>query len=130
MFKKVILNFILPITAGTIIYLLFRDKHLLVFHWADRVGVYLHILDARQLFADLAKYLPHATIYSLPNGLWAYSFVFFISYIWRDDHGVIKVFLSSWYVYCQSAVSLANLQISYREPFAKMMFYSTLSACC
>lgn len=95
MAKKIFLNFALPITLGTLIYLLFRDKNLLVFHWANALGVYLPITEIRPLFAGMSNYLPPAIIYSLPNGLWAYSFMFFITNIWRDDHGITKsLFLS------------------------------------
>jgi len=90
-FQIFFLHFILPISIGTLIYLLFRPTHLTVFHWVERLGSYSLILKARVLF-DIGYYMPEWFIYSLPNGLWAYSFMFFMSFIWGDAKSLSKTF--------------------------------------
>ena len=75
--KTVIINFLVPVTLGSFIYILFRSKHLLVFHWFNSLGLYPVILTARQYF-NIYEQIPAWLIYSLPNGLWAYSFMFLI----------------------------------------------------
>jgi len=81
--KLLFIHFILPIAIGTLIYLLFRPMHLTVFHWAETLGTYSLILKGRELF-NIGGYIPEWIIYSLPNGFWAYSFMFFISFIWGN----------------------------------------------
>jgi len=90
-FKLLFVFFILPISIGTLIYLLFRPVNITVFHWAETVGLYSFILKARTLL-DISYYLPEWFIYSLPNGLWAYSFMFFMSFIWGDVNSLGKTF--------------------------------------
>jgi len=89
--KIIAFHFILPISIGTMIYLLFRPLHLTVFHWAETLGLYNVILNARDLI-DFYNYMPEWVIYSLPNGLWSYSFMFFISFIWGDVKSLGKIF--------------------------------------
>jgi len=36
--------------------------------------------------------MPEWLVYSLPNGLWAYSFMFFMSFIWGDVKSMNKTF--------------------------------------
>ena len=90
-YKLLIIHFVLPITIGTLIYLLFRPTHLTVFHWVEALGLYSLILKARA-FLDISYYMPEWFVYSLPNGLWAYSFMFFMSFIWGDVKSFIKTF--------------------------------------
>ncbi len=89
-YKLILLNFILPISIGTLIYLLFRPLHLTVFHWVSTIGLYSSVIKARALF-DIGYLIPGWVIYSLPNGLWAYSFMFFMSFIWGDVNSLGKI---------------------------------------
>ena len=90
-FKLLFIHFILPISIGTLIYLLFRPTYLNVFYWAQALSFYSFVLKARALL-DIGYYLPEWFIYSLPNGLWAYSFMFFMSFIWGDVKSLGKTF--------------------------------------
>ncbi len=90
-YKLLLVNFILPISIGTLIYLLFRPLHLTVFHWANTIGLYSSVIKARALF-DIGYLMPEWFVYSLPNGLWAYSFMFFMSFIWGDVKSMSKTF--------------------------------------
>ena len=90
-YNLILKNFILPISIGTFIYLLFRPLHITVFHWANTLGIYCTIIEART-FYDIGHLIPEWAIYSLPNGLWAYSFMFFISFIWGEIKSSSKAF--------------------------------------
>ena len=90
-FKLLFIHFIFPISVGTMIYLLFRPVHLNVFHWAETLGLYNVILNARNLIG-FNHYMPEWFIYSFPNGLWAYSFMFFMSFIWGDVKSLGKTY--------------------------------------
>ncbi len=88
--KLTTIHFIVPILLGTLIYLLFRPLHLNVFHWLNAVGLYDSILSLRYLTSNLI--LPDWVVFSLPNGLWSYSFMFFILLIWGDTNNILKWF--------------------------------------
>ncbi len=90
--KLFIIHFVLPIAIGTSIYLIFRPMHLNIFNWVETFGLHSLVLKIRALLVNGYNYLPAWFVYSLPNGLWAYSFMFFISFIWRDAKGLYKVF--------------------------------------
>jgi hypothetical protein len=64
--------------------------HLTVFHWVSTIGLYSSVIKARAIF-DIGYLIPGWVIYSLPNGLWAYSFMFFISFIWGDVKSLGKI---------------------------------------
>lgn len=89
--KLILFHFILPISFGGLIYLIFRPMHLYVFYWVDMLGLNSLVLQVRDIF-DIAHYLPAWIIYSLPNGLWAYSFMFFISFVWGHTNSIGKTF--------------------------------------
>jgi hypothetical protein len=87
--KALLIFFLTPITVGAAIYLLFRPTNLTVFHWADKVGLYGYVMIVRT-HLDIAQYLPSWAIYSLPNGLWAFSFMVLISIIWGNAKSTEK----------------------------------------
>ena len=87
----VIIHFIIPITLGTFIYLLFRPESLLVFQWLQTLKLLDFVMIAREII-DVYDKLPNWIVYSLPNGLWSYSFMFFMALIWKDSKNYIKWF--------------------------------------
>jgi hypothetical protein len=87
--KTVLVHFIGPITIGALIYLIYRPQHLKVFHWINSLGWYDHVVNTRELINTI-NFMPKWVIASLPGGLWVYSFMFFISYIWGTQKRVEK----------------------------------------
>ncbi len=67
---------------GSAFYIFFRPKTLLMFHWADSLGVKNSIRIMRALTDGFYGYLPSWTIYSLPFALYVLSYLFFIKAIW------------------------------------------------
>jgi hypothetical protein len=73
---------ILPIFVGAGIYSLWRSKALLVFAWYRWFGLYAPVLTLRAHFANARHLIPGMILYSLPDGLWVYSFTVLLGYIW------------------------------------------------
>jgi len=73
------------LVVGALIYILFRTSSLLVFSWIDLLGLSNIVTDARQLVSPFLKYLPKWVLFSLPDGIWVFSFTFAIFYIWHNS---------------------------------------------
>jgi hypothetical protein len=75
---------LLSICAGGLIYICFRSSDLMMFRWFD----YLHCSDAISQIRNISNVYKIENsdwlIYSLPDGLWMFSFTTIILYIWRN----------------------------------------------
>lgn len=65
---------------GGMVYVLFRPMSLLMFEWFDSVGLLRFIWRMR---IDTTLLLPNWIEYSLPDGLWIFSYSLFIGCIWN-----------------------------------------------
>lgn len=70
----VLLNVILPLLIGGLVYVLFRPSTLNVFKWIDAVGLtnIIQILREKCEVISISKFI----VYNLPMGLWTYAFCF------------------------------------------------------
>ena len=68
---------------GGLIYLAYRQETLQMFHWADMIGVTSQINDLRNLINGEGLY--GWVKYSLPDGLWLFSYMFIVDSIWNGD---------------------------------------------
>ncbi len=75
-----------PIVLGGMIYLLFRRTSLLMFSWADTVGISNQLSHIRHYASEIT--LPNFAIYSLPDACWAYSMSALQANIWRCTRSV------------------------------------------
>jgi len=73
---------IIPITFGGIIYLLFRADSLMMFRWADAIGVKSVLDDLRIYYTTIQMDNSNWFFFSLPGGLWVYSFTSFMLIVW------------------------------------------------
>lgn len=87
-------NIFIPIFFGGIIYLSFRKESLLMFTWFNSLGISFIIEYLREFILPFKSVLPEWFLYSLPDGLWLYSFVFFFSYLWRNEETKFLIFWS------------------------------------
>lgn len=82
---------ILTLIWGGAIYLLFREKNLLMFKWISYLKLEYLITDIRG--APFLKFkIPNWALYSLPDGLWLFSFTSTILLIWKNkinSHNII-----------------------------------------
>ena len=71
-----------PLLLGGSIYILFRSRGLLMFHWWESLQLMPGITALRELAAPVGELLPAWVLYSLPDGAWLYSFIAFIRAVW------------------------------------------------
>lgn len=93
--KKVILHIALPIFIGSMIYILFREKNLLMFEWFNyfKLGFIIDFL--RNNFYKYRTYIPKSVLFSLPDALWVYSFTMFLSIYLKNKIILSTVFIGS-----------------------------------
>jgi hypothetical protein len=83
-----------PVLAGSVIYLLFRGTDISVFRIIEFVGLGPAVYEARLLARPLNPYFSGFTIYSLPTGLWALSFIYSVIAVWRGALKSISALLA------------------------------------
>lgn len=70
---------------GCLIYLSFRIDTLRLFSWIDALKLNPIELAIRYRTLPYADKLPHWILFSLPNGLWLFSYASLILYIWDNQ---------------------------------------------
>lgn len=71
-----------PLAIGIAIYILWRPTSLLAFHWIEMIGLLQPTLHVRAMLSPVQPLIPSWILYSLPDGLWAYSFTSAIAICW------------------------------------------------
>lgn len=74
---------LLVLLFGTAIYLLFRTSSLRIFKWLDLLGMDIKSSTIRKKIISTKKDIPEWFIYSLPDGIWIFSYVTMILLIWN-----------------------------------------------
>ena len=70
-----------PLLIGGVIYVLWRPVNLRLFRWLEALNIYALVITARRVLPSL----PEWATYSLPAGLWMYSVVAALTFIWMPD---------------------------------------------
>jgi len=81
--KKIILHTFLPLFIGGVIYLLIRPANFLIHSIVEESWLLPSISTIRQASISFSSSLPNIIVYSLPDGLWVYSFTATIFYVWN-----------------------------------------------
>ena len=82
---KVMLSLVILLLGG-FIYVIFRDKSLLMFNWFNTIGVGNEVDGLRRLFQGEGIY--GWVKNSLPDGLWLFSYMFIIDAIWGKSKSI------------------------------------------
>ncbi|MEX2485432.1 MAG: hypothetical protein WED10_12755 [Brumimicrobium sp.] len=82
--EKLIYGHLLSLLTGSLIYLLFRSSTLKMFDWFNYIGIIEPIKSARTQTLEFSTYLPIWFKFSLPDGLWVFSYVCLLQLIWID----------------------------------------------
>ncbi len=93
--KKMV--YLLAFTAliiGGSIYLLWRPTTIRIFHLIDMAGLGFLVEKIRAYSEGMQYIVPQWVLFSLPNGLWAFSYTLLITYVWVSQKTVLKYF---WY---------------------------------
>ena len=82
---KQLTNPFLVFLLGVLIYLLFRSESIRVFDYLTYVKLDKPLSIIRSFTLPLTQFIPDWIIYSLPDGLWLFSFSLIISEIWDKE---------------------------------------------
>jgi len=85
---------LLAVISGGLVYVLFRPGEPLFFTWADEIGAGNILSNIRKITLPLLNYIPRWTLFSLPNGLWAFAYALVIATIWSGSKSQLRYF---WY---------------------------------
>jgi hypothetical protein len=91
---KIGLNVLLPIIIGGIIYTLFRSETIKLFSWYKYFGLNNIISNLRVRVSEYIFYIPKWVIFSLPDGLWVYSFTSALILFWNNEQSKLIIWLS------------------------------------
>lgn len=64
-----------------------------MFNWFQSIGIENKVLSIREIFFPFKMYLPQWVYYSLPDGLWVYSFTSAILIVWNNEFKTAKFWL-------------------------------------
>lgn len=85
---KQLTNPFLVFLLGVLIYLLFRSESIRVFDYLTYVKLDKPLSIIRSFTLPLTQFIPDWIIYSLPDGLWLFSFSIIISEIWNKEDNI------------------------------------------
>ena len=78
---------IVALSVGGLIYILYRSDNLLMFSWFHKLGMSDYICNLR---ADYGKNSIFDWVkYSMPAGLWLFSYLFIIDSVWENQKNVV-----------------------------------------
>jgi len=87
---KIIAGLIFLLT-GSYLYLKFRSETLLMFKWAENLGLNFIVSLIRGSFEGLNSDRMKLIIFSAPYGMWVVSFCCFIGAIWHTDNSLSAI---------------------------------------
>ena len=87
------INVFYPLIVGGFIYISFRSMSLRLFNWFEIVGIKSAALSIRNIIYPFKNELPTWTYFSLPDGLWIYSFTSALIIYWEGDFDNLKYWL-------------------------------------
>ena len=77
---------IVALAIGGGIYLSFRSDTLLMFRWTESLQLNVFVENLRQSMSFYAP--PDFVKYSLPDGLWLFSYMFLVDAIWNGSKSI------------------------------------------
>ena len=89
---KIIVGLIFLLT-GSYLYFKFRSETLLMFKWAENLGLDFIVNSIRGSFEGLNSDRMKYIIFSAPYGFWVISFCCFIGAIWHKDSSLSAIIL-------------------------------------
>lgn len=91
-FRWIFFYAFISLLLGTGIYLFLRPSEPLFFDWLNKIGLRETINSLRLKSVLWHNFLPEWVVFSLPNGLWAFSYSVFIFFLWGNSTSHIKYF--------------------------------------
>jgi hypothetical protein len=81
--RKLIFLSILSILFGGAIYIALRSSSIILFKWIDYIMLIDPVENLRIVTLPYKEYLPEWFLYSLPDGLWMFSYSCIVLVIWK-----------------------------------------------
>ena len=81
---QIIIGHVFTLLLGGLIYILFRQDTLKMFSWFDNINLSTAISDLRLLTAPFSGHFPNWFLYSLPDGLWLFSYLSVLLVVWDN----------------------------------------------
>lgn len=91
--KLTAIHVITPLAVGGLLYIGFRSTSLTMFKWFEMIGIDYATDTLRGVLQPVKKNLPSWIYYSLPDGLWVYSFSSSYLILWGQDISKLKFWL-------------------------------------
>ena len=82
--RQIIVGHFLTLLLGGLVYISFRQDTLKMFSWFDRVNLSGVISELRLSTLPLTDHLPNWFLYSLPDGLWLFSYLSVLLVVWDN----------------------------------------------
>jgi hypothetical protein len=90
--KQILLGHIGTLLLGGLIYILFRTPTLKMFDWYDSIGLSTSLNTLRHYASPVVNHIPNWFLYSLPDGLWIFSYISLMLFIWRNSVSFKNIF--------------------------------------
>ena len=81
---QIIIGHIFTLLLGGLIYVLFRQDTLKMFSWFDDINISAAISELRFHTVPLSGHFPNWFLYSLPDGLWLFSYLSVLLVVWDN----------------------------------------------
>lgn len=91
--KLIIIHCIIPIMIGGLLYIFFRSTSIRMFKWFDFLGLENIIQLIRSSLYNVKSNIPNWIYFSLPDGLWVYSFTSAILIYWDTNQERARIWL-------------------------------------
>lgn len=75
---------LIALAIGSLIYIIFRSKNLLMFQWFDTLNLTSIVNDLRNNYSQIPIY--SWIKYSMPAGLWLFAYMYIIDAIWGKEY--------------------------------------------
>jgi hypothetical protein len=83
--RQIIIGHFLTLLFGGLVYISFRQDTLKMFDWFGRVDHSELVSRLRMFTLPLADFLPNWFLYSLPDGLWLFSYLSILLVVWNNE---------------------------------------------
>jgi hypothetical protein len=90
--KQLIFGSFLTLLVGGLIYILFRTSTLKMFSWYETIGLGELTNVMRKMTFQFSDKIPEWILFSLPDGLWIFSYVSLMLFIWQNSVSIKNIF--------------------------------------
>lgn len=82
--KSILISF-LTVLLGGLIYISFRIESIRIFSWFNTINIFKSIEFIRNYTLEYETLFPEWIRFSLPDGLWLFSFISLVLIIWKHE---------------------------------------------